>query len=144
MGIFDAFKSGPVEFTEKEAFIGVIVAAIGADGEIADEEISSLVSIMNRLPSYKSDFSFVQNTYNKCVKTIKASGSSGLLDLVVPKLNKDIYQTTFTQAIDIVIADGQVGKEEEEFIGKLQSMLSLEDSFAQNAVAIVSIKNKIF
>ncbi len=144
MGLFDAFKSGPVVFNEKEAFIGVLVAAIGVDGEIADEEIDSLLTILNRMPTYSNDFSFIKSTYSKCLNTIRAVGSTGLLDAVVPQLNKSLYQTSFAQAIDIVIADGKVDKTEEDFIEKLKSMLFLDDNFVKNAVSIVSIKNRIF
>jgi len=78
------------------------------------------------------------------MKIIRSSGASGLLDIAIPKLKNELRQTAFAQAVDMVIADGEVNALEEEFIEKLKNGLNIEDSIAEHCVEIVSIKNKIF
>lgn len=144
MGLFDGFKNSNSQISEYEAYIAIIVAAMGVDGDIADEEIESLVTNLRRLPSYSNNFDIVQNVFNKCMKIIRSSGASGLLDIAIPKLKNELRQTAFAQAVDMVIADGEVNALEEEFIEKLKNGLNIEDSMAEHCVEIVSIKNKIF
>ena len=146
MGLFDSFFGTQKESQEmavQEAFAGVLLGAAAADGHIADEEAEGLWTILGRMKMFDSwtgqKFSHMMD---RLVKILKKHDVDGLLDRCVPHLPAKLHETAFCNACDIVLADGTVESEEEEFLEKLQRKLNVSGDEALTIVEVMIIKNK--
>jgi hypothetical protein len=146
MGLFDNFFGTQKESQEmavQEAFAGILLGAAAADGHIADEEAEGLWTTLARMRMFDSwtgqKFSHMMG---KLVKILKRHDVDGLLDRCVASLPQKLHETAFANACDIVLADGVVEAEEEEFLEKLQRKLDVSGDEALTIVEVMIIKNK--
>ncbi len=146
MGLFDNFFGTQKESQEmavQEAFAGILLAAAAADGHIADEEAEGLWSTLSRMRMFESwsgqQFSHMMD---RLVKILKRHDVDGLLDRCVNSLPNKLHETAFANACDIVLADGVVEEDEEEFLEKLQRRLDVSGDEALTIVEVMIIKNK--
>lgn len=142
MGWFNSATEN-VKFTKEEAYAGVLLGAIAADGDVAEEEIASLGAILTRMNLYKGwtsrDF---DRTFRRVGVDLKKNG----LDATVPKLADalpmELRESAFLNACDLVLADGVVRQEESRYVDQLQFHLGIEDELARTAVHVLSAKNR--
>ncbi len=146
MGLFDNFFGTQKESQEmlvQEAFAGVLLGAAASDGHIADEEAEGLWTTLSRMRMFETwsgqQFSHMMG---KLVKILKRHDVDGLLDRCVSGLPRKLHETAFANACDIVLADGVVEEEEEEFLEKLQRKLDVSGDEALTIVEVMIIKNK--
>jgi len=76
------------------------------------------------------------------VRILKRRDVDGLLDRCAASLPEKLHETAFANACDIVLADGVVEPEEEEFLEKLQRKLDVSGDEALSIVEVMIIKNK--
>lgn len=146
MGLFDnlfAEKTGTRELTKQEAFAGILLAASACDGHMAQGEVQSLFTTIERMRMFEN---VAPNKWNSIMdallKLLKKSGPLKLVDVCAEALPDGMKQTAFANACDIVLADGSVEEEEKEFLDHLQKSLELDGDTALNIVEIMIIKNK--
>lgn len=146
MGIFDSLF-GSVEASKKltpqEAFAGILLGASACDGHIADDEVQSLIVALLRMKLYQryTPRQFNQ-TLNKLHGVLKKGGVDALIDGCAATLPKELYKTAFTNACDIVLADGVVEDDEKEFINRLRDKLKIDSTTAKSIARVMVIKNK--
>lgn len=142
MGLFDKFTGGTPQIeNEKEAFFAVIFAGTAADGEISEEEVQELVSILTKKQMFRN--TDIRAIYNKTIKIFRSVGSAiGMIDIAAPKVSNEMKETLFATCVDIVLADGLVQAKEKEFVEKLKTALSISDEKAEKIVEVIIIKNK--
>lgn len=145
MGLFDGMLGGgsKKELTKAEAFAGILLAAAGADGHIADEEVSSLCTTTQRMKLFSN---IAPNKFGTMmdglVKILKREGVEKLVERCAEALPDDLRETAFANACDIVLADGVVEDEEKELIEKLQNELDIPGDRALDIVSVMVIKNR--
>jgi hypothetical protein len=146
MGLFDNFFGTQKESQEmavQEAFAGILLGAAASDGHIADEEAEGLWVTLSRMRMFDSwtgqQFSHMMD---RLVKILKRHDVDGLLDRCVASLPQKMHETAFANACDIVLADGVVEADEEEFLEKLQRKLDVSGDEALTIVEVMIIKNK--
>lgn len=146
MGIFDSLfggMSGGGALSSHEAYAGILLGASACDGHIADEEVQGLVVALVRMKLFErvNDKQFDQ-ILNKVHKIQKTQGVDALIDACVPALPRDLVNAAFTNACDIVLADGVVEQDEKIFMDKLQLKLGIDANTAKTIVQVMIIKNK--
>lgn len=146
MGLFDNFFGTQKESQEmavQEAFAGVLLGAAAADGHIADEEAEGLWTLLARMRMFET---WTGQKFNqmmgRLVKILRKHEVEGLLDRCIPNLPRKLHETAFANACDIVLSDGSVEAEEEEFLEKLQRRLDVSGDEALTIVEVMIIKNK--
>lgn len=146
MGLFDNFFGTQKESQEmavQEAFAGILLGAAASDGHIADEEAEGLWTTLSRMRMFESwtgqKFSQMMD---RLVRILKRRDVDGLLDRCAASLPEKLHETAFANACDIVLADGVVEPEEEEFLEKLQRKLDVSGDEALSIVEVMIIKNK--
>ncbi|TAN88165.1 MAG: Tellurite resistance protein TerB [Phormidium sp. SL48-SHIP] len=147
MGLFDrvlgAQRRTEVTLGPAEAFIGITLLAIAADGYIAKEEMQVLVTTLCRLKmfrSYSSDV--IASTIDRLMGVIQRQGPEALLSAAVATLPHDLYETTFAITTDIILADGEVSPEEEVLLNELHQLLNIPDELAVQIINVMIIKNR--
>ena len=146
MGIFDSLFGGletSTQLSPQESFAGILLGASACDGHIADDEVQGLIAALLRMKLFErvNEKQFGQ-MINKLHKFQKKQGVDTLIDSCVKNLPEHLVNAAFTNACDIVLADGVVDPEEKEFIDKLQKKLGLPDNLAKTIAQVMVIKNK--
>lgn len=146
MGILDSLFGGvesSTRFTPQDAFAGILLGASGCDGHIADDEIQNLATCLLRMKLYQrmQGKQFGQ-MLDKLHKVLKKQGVDALIDICLQSLPNELKNAAFTNAVDIVLADGVVEPDEKKFIATLQAKLGVDDSTARLIVDIMVSKNK--
>lgn len=132
MGLFDfIFKDKQVNIAnDKEAFYSIIYACAAVDGDIAEEEINKLNSIVETKDMFKGSDIKVLN--NKAIDLYKEAGASSgtLIMKAIPKLSTSQKEQCYIAAYELFLADGNVQGSEKKLLEDLQEALGLSDQKA--------------
>lgn len=146
MGFLDSLFGGvesSTTFSPQDAFAGILLGASGCDGHIADDEVQNLATCLLRMKLYQrmQGKQFGQ-MLNKLHSVLKKRGVEALIDQCVQTLPNELRNAAFTNAVDIVLADGVVEPDEKQFIEMLQGRLGIDNNTARLIVDIMVSKNK--
>ena len=145
MGLFDRLREEKKTETlgPAEAFAGIVLIALAADGYASTSEIDLLYATLSRMRMYRSyPDDVMRRMFDKLNGILRRDGSNALFTAAIAVLPHDLYATTFAVATDMVLADGQVTAEEEAVLTSLCKALQLEDSLVQQIINVMIIKNK--
>lgn len=119
------------------------MAAIGADGEIAPEELSTLSAVVNRMGMFANlnDNQF-NSSLRKVLKILERKGPSELMAMSATQVPEDYRVTCFALCMDIVLSDGILDPEEEALMVGLQKALNVDHNLAHKILEVMLIKNK--
>jgi tellurite resistance protein len=147
MGIFDDILGDNSSFDEapygpQEGYAGVLLCATACDGHVADEEAQSLFLILGQKKLYKrlSSQQF-GSIMDRLMGALKKKGPEKLLEVCYPVVPPELRESVFANAVDIVLANGQVDAEEKEFIDGLVTKLDLDEKRAKTIVRVMVYKN---
>ncbi len=145
MGLFDKFTGGGASapFNKQEAFAGILLSVVAADGHISDEEAQDFNARANRMKlfSEQTGAQFSQ-MIDRLSQILRKEGPSALMNRSAQALPQDLRATAFVVATDLVFADGTVDDDEQALVGDLQRALGIPDDLAERAVEILHIKNQ--
>lgn len=141
MGLFDGFtKEAQLTFNTQKAIMTIVMAAVAADGEVSDEEVSRLRSMCARSPIFasnaKEEDDAVIDFAIKAVNQLKGDAIKKAAEALKPELR----ETAFAFATEMVMADGTVGQEEEAFIGQLTSTLGISNDLAKAVIQVTMMR----
>jgi len=140
MGLFNIGGSTEIS-NEKEAFFAIIFACMAADGEIAPEEEINLINLLSSRPTFRK-FD-LRDTMKKIQRILKETKSlEALIDKAIEKIPAELRATVYTNAVDFVLADGDVVSEEEAVIAMLKSKMAISDELSKKIIEVVLLKNK--
>jgi hypothetical protein len=128
---------------QAEAFAGVAFAAIAADREIKDIEVMYLQAIFSRMHLFEG-WTVARYTalFQKLQAMLNQQGVTGLLETSVKNLPPRFSQSVFAVSVDVILADGIVRDEEEEFLYRLQELLQIDTPLASQITRVIAIKNQ--
>jgi tellurite resistance protein len=145
MGLFDKIFGGheSKELSRAEAFAGVLLGAVASDGHISGEEGQGLCTILGRMKMYDNwnDAKF-NNMLNRLLGMIKREGVEPVLRRCAEVLPKQLHETAFANACDLVLADGVVEPAEKQFLETLRGLLEIDGDQALTIVQVMVIKNR--
>lgn len=148
MGFFSNLMGGSdaatLSLNTQEAFMGVLLAVIAADGYFSDEEVDDFWKTLGRAKLMESytDRQYKDSTA-KLMKVIKGPGYETLLQKSIEVLPAQYHQGAFVYACDLVFSDGSAAPEEQAVLDKIKTGFNIEDALAYKAAEVVMIKNKI-
>ncbi len=149
MSLFDdiddeGIESGERRFGPQEGFAGVLLCASACDGHIGDEEGRSLNLTLAQKKLYERLTEQQHSAMiDRLLGVLKKGGPEKLLELSYPAVPPELRETAFTNAVDIVLADGVVEQEERDFIDDLQVKLELDEKRAKTIVLVMVYKNHV-
>ena len=145
MGLFDKVFGGsqPEKLNAQEAFTGVLFAAVAADGVINQEEMISVIAVINRMKLYKgSNEKQMKAILEKVTNILKKQGPSPIIAAAKETLTPEMKETAFAVAADLVLADGTVEEAEKKLLEELQQALEIPDALAIKISEVLVIKNR--
>lgn len=145
MGLFDKVFGGQEgkELTKAESFAGILLGAVASDGHISGEESQGLCTILSRMKLYENwtDAKF-NSMLNRLLGMIKREGVEPVLRRCGSVLPKQLHETVFANACDLVLADGVVEDAEKVFLESLRGILEIDGDQALTIVEVMVIKNR--
>ncbi len=126
--------------SEYEAWVGILYACVSADNLITDSETATL----SRLLHSKSKFIGVDlaplyaNSFN-----LRATyGQLKLISFCCELINEEDKETLFALALEVLLADGTLEKEEKSLIEILSGKLNIDAGMTSKIIEVIFLKNR--
>jgi tellurite resistance protein len=146
MGLFDKVLGNNTvkeAMTPAEAFAAITLSAIASDGYLSEEETRGISAALSRMKMYRSyPNDVMQRMFDKLLGILRREGMNDLFDTAKDSLPYEMRESVFAVATDLILADGVVTSEEQEFLNDLYQSLSLDGEIATQIVEVMLIKNR--
>ncbi len=118
--------------SSQTALIYVMVVAAVADGELKSSETKTIAEIVNTLPIFHHcDHHKVNLVTGDCAALLdQDDGIDAVIGLIKQALPKNLYETAYALACDVIAADGAVEQAELQWLALLQTELHIIDLHA--------------
>ncbi len=147
MGLFDKMFGIQSQFQDlvspAEAFAAITLAATASDGYLSEEEARAISSTLSRMKLFRSYSNDVMNRmFDKLLGILRREGINALFNAAKESLPQDLREAAFAVAADLVLADGIVTQEEQDFLNDLYQSLDIASDIATQIVQVMLIKNR--
>ncbi len=124
-----------------EAFMGLILSAAFADGDLAEEERQEIAALVRRSRTMKrlsgSELATVNQTVNQ-----RMNERPNAIEEACQALPTDMRLAIFAHCVDIVLADGKLLQAEAEFLNQITEKMGLDSDRAKEVMSVIMQKNR--
>ncbi|WP_017318435.1 tellurite resistance TerB family protein [Mastigocladopsis repens] len=147
MGLFDknfGLQSQVQEaLSPAEAFAAMTLAATASDGYLSEGQARGISSALSRMKLFRSYSNDVMNRmFDKLLIILRRQGIDALFNLAKESLPYELREAAFAVATDLVLADGILTQEEQDFLTDLYQALGISGDIAIKIVQVMLIKNR--
>ncbi len=139
----DMTEDALLSLNEAESFAGIIIAAVASDQTLSDEELKFMPVMFSRMRLFHGwSAEQYDDLFDTLFQVLKHQGFAAFLNICISGLPEKLRQTAFAVAVDIVLADSTVNREEKDFLYELQKKLGLDTKLATKIIEVIRIKNR--
>lgn len=139
MGLFSMFKSDqPIEMSPPLAFAASLLYCMSADGEMDQEEVGHLVSVIGADIGRTID---PRQLIDSAVKYTRRTPVDQFLAEVAPRLSPQMKMCILLNMIDSVMADGMAEQAEQQLVAKFMSAFGISEAQFKPAFDVLVTKN---
>jgi uncharacterized tellurite resistance protein B-like protein len=132
--MFGMFKGKEIEMNPYLALCSSLLYMMGADGEIASEEMGQLLGVLGDSPESRQ-------TLDDAVKYVKKNPVDKFLD-EVPSMLNDVQKTSILlNVLDSLLADGEATPEEQELFFRFQESFGFNEEDFKPFFEAIATKN---
>ena len=126
--------------SELEAWVGILYSCISADNQISDSETVSL----SRLLHSKQKFIGIDIAplYAKSFNLRTELGQLKYISACCELIKEEDKETIFALALEVLLADGTLEKEEKNLIEILSNRLKIDTEMTSKIIEVIFLKNK--
>ena len=126
--------------SEFEAWAGILYSCIAADHQITDSEKATLARLLHS----KEKFNGVDIAplYAKAFNIRTEVGQLKYISACCELIKEEDKETVFALALEVLLADGTLEKEEKNLIEVLSKQLNIEDGMTSKIVEVIFLKNR--
>ena len=126
--------------SELEAWVGILYSCISADNQITDSETATL----SRVLSSKQKFLGIDIAplYAKSFNVRAELGQLKYISACSEWIKEEDKETVFALALEVLLADGTLEKEEKNVIEVLSNQLEIEKEMTSKIIEVIFLKNK--
>lgn len=126
--------------SEFEAWVGILYSCISADNQITDSEMTTL----SRVLSSKQKFIGIDIAplYRKAFNLRAELGQLKYISACSEWIKGEDKETVFALALEVLLADGTLEKEEKNVIEVLSNQLEIEKEMTSKIIEVIFLKNK--
>jgi uncharacterized tellurite resistance protein B-like protein len=126
--------------SEAEAWLGILYTCIKADHHISEAERKSLSRILYFKEKFKNvDFG---PYYETSIAFYKELGQLKYIKACCSWIETEDKETLFALALDVLLADGTLEKEEKSLIEILSNHLGVSTSMSSKIIEVMFLKNR--
>ncbi|MBF0143942.1 MAG: TerB family tellurite resistance protein [Magnetococcales bacterium] len=144
MGLFDMFKSDSGDkMTPHLAFATALIYCMGADGEMDNEEVGHLLSVLGGASEGGTIGVGANNRalLDAAVKYVRRNPPEKFLEEAAPLLTDAQRMCILVNMIDSALSDGQPEPEEQVLIAKFQKAFGINDERFQPFFEVIVMKH---
>lgn len=127
-------------FNAQKAVMTIVIAAIKADGEISEDEIGRLRSMCARSPIFSSNSREEDDAVISFADTVTTQLKADAVSKAAAVLKPELRETAFAFACEVILADGIVGEDEDNFISMLAEKLGITEEVGRAVVMTTVIR----
>ncbi len=130
MGLFDRFKSDQGQkMTPHLAFATCLIYVMGADGEMDNEEIGHLLSVLGGAKTANGIGVGANNQalLDQAVRIARTRPIDQFLVDTTPMLSDAQRMSILLNLVDSAMSDGEAEPEEQQLIGRIQAAFGISD-----------------
>jgi uncharacterized tellurite resistance protein B-like protein len=123
-----------------EAWVGILYSCISADNQIKDSEKAAL----SRLLHSKEKFVGIDIAplYTKSFNLRAEVGQLKYISACCKQIKEEDKETVFALALEVLLADGILEKEEKDIIEVLSNQLKIESEMISKIIEVIFLKNR--
>jgi tellurite resistance protein len=142
----DWFERAPAAasapWTSAEAFMAILFSAAASDGEFGVVEHEAFLALRHRSRALKHlDAKAAGAAMSTVLARLEAGGESALA-AACAALPQQMRASAFAHALDLISCDGDMLRDEAEFLDALALALELEFDLVQHIASVILLKNK--
>ena len=141
--VLDSHNQSQDILCPEEAFVAITLAAIASNGHISKEKsyhVSGILSRMKLFQSYTNDL--LVDMFEKLLNLLRTEGIDTLFRAAQSSLPDKLKESAFAFATDMVLSDGDMTTEEQDFLSDLYHCLNINSDLANQIVKVILIKNR--
>ena len=147
MGLFDAVlgteSQTQTALNPEEAFAVIVLVATASDGYLSFEQANAISFMLFRMKLFKSyPHEMMNKLFEKILGILKGDGFNSLFNAAKDSLSQDLREAAFAVATDLVLAEGIVAEEENNFLNDLYQALGVSSEIAIQIIQVILIKNR--
>lgn len=131
-----------VSLEPDEAFAAIILIAIAAEEYSTDRAARAIAALSRMQLFHNHSQELMQSLFERLHNNLERLGLAILLKAAVASLPRDLNETAFAQATDIVFAKGNISKADEERLHQLYQALGIAEAAALTIMEVMMIKNQ--
>ncbi|MFV8342673.1 tellurite resistance TerB family protein [Flavobacterium sp. XS2P39] len=142
MGLFENennTQQNPVT-SELEAWVGILYSCISADHLITDSETASLSRLLHSKEKFVG--TDIAPLYAKAFNLRTEQGQLKYISACSELIKREDKETVFALALEVLVADGTLEKEEKNLIEILSNRLKIDTAMASKIIEVIFLKNK--
>lgn len=126
--------------SQDEAWVGILYSCISADNQITDSETATLTRVLHS----KEKFIGVEIAplYAKAFNLRIEMGQLKYLSACCALILEEDKETIFALALEVLLADGKLEKEEKNIIEVLSNRLQIEPEMTSKIIEVIFLKNR--
>lgn len=126
--------------SEFEAWVGILYSCLSADNQITNSEAATLSTILHS----KQKFIGIQIAplYAKSFHLRTEMGQLKYISACCELIKEEDKETVFALALEVLLADGTLDKEEKNVIEVLSSHLKIEAGMTKQIIEVIFLKNR--
>lgn len=145
MGLFDRFKSDQGQtMTPHLAFATCLIYVMGADGEMDNEEVGHLLSVLGGAKDKSGGIGVGANNralLDQALRIARTKPIDHFLADVTPMLSDAQRMCILLNLIDSAMSDGEAEPEEQALIGRIQHAFGITDQRFAPFFEVLMAKN---
>jgi tellurite resistance protein len=126
----------------QEAFVSLLIASARADGSVSAHEANRIEHVVAGMKLFRGHgHQKLQKLFATAAERINEQGIPNVVQAAAATVPKELRDTTFAVAIDLMLSDGRLSPKEEDFADELRTLLNVERDTAVRIVDVLLMKN---
>ncbi len=126
--------------SEFEAWVGILYSCISADNQITDSETATLSRVLYSKQKFVGID--IAPLYRKAFNVRAELGQLKYISACSEWIKGEDKETVFALALEVLLADGTLEKEEKNVIEVLSNQLEIEKEMTSKIIEVIFLKNK--
>ena len=126
--------------SELEAWVGILYSCISADNQITDSETATLSRVLYSKQKFVGID--IAPLYRKAFNVRAELGQLKYISACSEWIKGEDKETVFALALEVLLADGTLEKEEKNVIEVLSNQLEIEKEMTSKIIEVIFLKNK--
>lgn len=126
--------------SDTEAWVGILYSCLSADNQITDSETATLSRILHSKQKFIGID--VASLYAKSYHLRTEMGQLNYISACCKLIEEADKETVFALALEVLLADGTLEKEEKNVIEVLSNHLKIEAAMTSKIIEVIFLKNK--